>query len=70
MLYHFFLPAHNDHKAKGAKEDDERKKEKMQEAIEEQRHREKQEEWVKRKMNENQSGTAPTPESSKVCGFM
>ena len=45
---------------KGAKEDDERKKEKMQEAVEEQRHREK-EEWLKRKMNETQSGTAPTP---------
>ena len=33
----------------------------MQEAIEEQRCREKQEEWLKRKMNEKQSATAPTP---------
>ena len=66
---------------KGAKGDDERKKEKMQEAIEEQIPREKQEEWLKGKMNEKQSRTAPTPvkklmsthgavirsESSKVC---
>ena len=33
----------------------------MQEATEEQRHRAKQEEWLKRKMNEKQSATAPTP---------
>ena len=33
----------------------------MQHATEEQRHREKQEEWLKRKMNEKQAGTSPTP---------
>ena len=63
MLYHFPLflfSAKDDLKVRGAKEDNEKKKDKTREAVEEQRYKEKQE-LLKRKADEKKARTAPPP---------
>ena len=53
-----FFSAKDDPKVRGAKEDDEKRKDKTREMVEEQRHKEK-EEWLKRKVDEMKAGAAP-----------
>ena len=59
MLIDFFT-APDDQHARGANEDDEKKRDKTREALEEQRCKEK-EDWLKKKVDEKKAGTAPPP---------